>query len=158
MKTSRWQERNEVNRRLSNGETLRMIAPSLGITAECLSYHRKLWGDPRLPRHIRAVADKYSGRPIIRTGCGKHGIGFEYEHIVVAQQTIGRKIRRDELVHHINGDKCDNSPSNLFVCKRKNHMSLHYELECLSAMLVQSGGISFNGSEYYWTQGIPKLG
>ena len=39
-----------------------------------------------------------------------------YLHRVIAEQTIGRKLRPGELVHHRDGDKTNNSPENLVVC------------------------------------------
>ena len=49
----------------------------------------------------------------------------EHEHRVVAEAKIKRKIRKDEVVHHIDGDRHNNSPNNLQVMSRKNHSSLH---------------------------------
>ena len=39
-----------------------------------------------------------------------------YLHRVVAEQTIGRKLRPGEIVHHLDHDKTNNSPENLVVC------------------------------------------
>jgi hypothetical protein len=39
-----------------------------------------------------------------------------YLHRVVAEQTIGRKLRPGEVVHHLDHDKTNNSPENLVVC------------------------------------------
>lgn len=47
------------------------------------------------------------------------------EHIVVAERKIGRKLYRDECVHHINEIKDDNHPSNLKVMLKKDHKSYH---------------------------------
>lgn len=53
------------------------------------------------------------------------GNGYAYEHRVVASQMLGRQLSRDELVHHINGDKTDNRPENLQVLQRGEHNHLH---------------------------------
>ena len=41
--------------------------------------------------------------------------GYVYEHILVAEQLIGRPVRKGEQVHHKNHIKTDNRPENLEV-------------------------------------------
>ena len=50
---------------------------------------------------------------------------YIYMHIVIAEQTLGRRLNQDEVVHHINGDKSDNRPENLKVMTRSEHIKLH---------------------------------
>ena len=43
------------------------------------------------------------------------------EHRMVAMQTIGRLLDRDEFVIHINNVPNDNRPENLYICKSNSH-------------------------------------
>ncbi|WP_445245350.1 HNH endonuclease [Microcoleus sp. OTE_8_concoct_300] len=38
-----------------------------------------------------------------------------YLHRVVAEQTVDRKLRPGEVVHHLDEDKSNNSPENLVI-------------------------------------------
>ena len=48
-----------------------------------------------------------------------------HEHRVVAEEMIGRALRSDEHVHHKDGNKHNNSPENLEVMDRDDHLRLH---------------------------------
>lgn len=49
-----------------------------------------------------------------------------HEHRIVAEQILGRKLQPGEVVHHIDGDKRNNSPINLMVLKSQSeHAKLH---------------------------------
>lgn len=50
--------------------------------------------------------------------------GWQYEHRLVAEQTVGRYLRSDEHVHHINGVKHDNAIENLAVMDGVDHAIL----------------------------------
>jgi len=58
--------------------------------------------------------------------------GYVFEHIAVAEKAFGRQIELDEVVHHIDGDRQNNSPSNLVIMSRANHVKAHREGLCVS--------------------------
>ena len=52
--------------------------------------------------------------------------GFVYEHIIIAEEILGRGLKKGEVVHHINKKRTDNSPKNLMVFKTNaDHSRFH---------------------------------
>lgn len=60
------------------------------------------------PKHHRASTD-----------------GYVYQHILVAEKGLGRKLRSDEVVHHLNFNRADNTSANLLVLTEEQHIRLH---------------------------------
>lgn len=52
--------------------------------------------------------------------------GYVYEHILMAEQMLGRKLKEGECVHHIDRNRGNNSIENLMVFKTKgDHTAFH---------------------------------
>lgn len=70
----------------------------------------------------RSIAS--NGYVLIRVGVQHHLAdirGYAYEHRLVAEKKIGRRLRRGELVHHIDGGRSNNHPRNLEVLSSIAH-------------------------------------
>lgn len=56
---------------------------------------------------------------------------LEKVHRLVMEKHLGRKLRHDEVVHHIDGNGLNNSIENLQVMKRGEHSRLHADVSYL---------------------------
>ncbi len=55
--------------------------------------------------------------------------GYRFEHRVVVERHIGRKLRKQEVIHHLNGIKTDNRIENLRIMSPSEHSKLHRKQE-----------------------------
>lgn len=66
-----------------------------------------------------------------RLGCGE-GKTYtktygKHTHRLVAEEMLGRPLEKGEVVHHIDGNKRNNDPSNLMVMSQSDHCRLHFK-------------------------------
>jgi hypothetical protein len=75
-------------------------------------------------RHL----NKHSGYVFVSVPCHPNAVnGRVQEHRLVVEQDIGRYLKDDEVVHHIDGDRQNNSLGNLEVKVRGEHVSDHFK-------------------------------
>lgn len=60
------------------------------------------------------------GYLVVRGSCAK-----PLEHRKIAERVLGRPLRREEDVHHVNFDGGNNANTNLVICTHTYHMELH---------------------------------
>lgn len=91
-----------------------------GRTKSCGCYKRELIRARRGAKHPNWTGGRYVHQDgYIRTHAPGHpaAIGsraiYVLEHRLVMEQKLGRQLRPDEYVHHINGVRDDNRPENL---------------------------------------------
>jgi len=59
----------------------------------------------------------------------RDGKGYRIlEHRHVMEQHLGRLLEKNEVVHHIDGDKTNNNINNLFVCTMSAHRTIENHL------------------------------
>lgn len=82
---------------------------------------------------------------IVRSdGHPKARSGYVAEHILIAEDTIGRFLKNGEIVHHIDCDKKNNSPDNLSVLTRAQHSSAHQSINGIIKGLIGAGIVWFD--------------
>jgi ribosomal protein L37E len=59
----------------------------------------------------------------------KNWLGYIYEHRIVAEKFMGRRLRENEVVHHLDGNCSNNRTENLIVLEQGQHTKLHKWLE-----------------------------
>lgn len=73
---------------------------------------------------------KNTGGNYIRILCKGHpradGHGYVHEQILVVEKAIGKYLPEGSEIHHVDGNRHNNAPSNLVLCQdRAYHMMLH---------------------------------
>jgi hypothetical protein len=69
---------------------------------------------------------------------------YRKEHVVLMEKKIGRKLKKGECVHHIDGDKQNNNLSNLFLMDNKSHKEAHQSLQEIGYSLFKRGILKFD--------------
>ena len=115
------------------GASLKAIAEALGRTEQAVATKRWELGITRRRRGFFSHTWK-GGRRITAQGYVEvfrpnhpraRGNGYVFEHILVAERKLGRRLRPGEVVHHIDGNKQNNDPDNLAVMTQGEHTRIH---------------------------------
>ena len=80
-------------------------------------------------KQYRTGSSSKTGAGYIQVSIKKHplfpGLRFVYEHRLMMAEYLDRKLRRNEAVHHRNGNRTDNRIKNLELMSTKKHAQIH---------------------------------
>lgn len=105
------------------------IAAGMAIVARC---GRSLCVNPQHLAQVTAEEVQEASRrnrPAAKGSVGKNGYRYmrgKLQHRLVMEKALARPLRRDEHVHHKNGNKLDNRPENLEVYSGADHIRHHW--------------------------------
>lgn len=122
---------------LQDGLSTDSIGKRLGCSAQTVNRRLRDYGIP--VRHQGPPSGKYNpswrgGRIVTKRGYvllwmpsnpSSDAQGYIAEHRLVMERVLGRPLKREEIVHHRNGNRQDNRPENLEVMANGDHVSLH---------------------------------
>lgn len=78
--------------------------------------------------HLTKLNKDRNPKLAIEPDAAHRGKYNKYEHKKIMEEALGRKLRPNESVHHINGIHDDNRLENLLVLDRNEHLRLHWQL------------------------------
>jgi len=114
------------------------------ITSEEIRLERLRLAQPTLGRVQKRTYKKLYGR---------------HEHRRVAEQMLGRPLADNEIVHHKDGNKHNNSPDNLEVMTQSEHMKEHWPamsaIHLATSRIVEWKDERHTTSEWERLLGIP---
>lgn len=74
--------------------------------------------------------------------------GYVSEHRIVIELQLNRRLKKGEVIHHIDGNKINNNPKNLFLTTPTEHREVHAQLEKIALFLYEKGIVKFENNKY----------
>jgi hypothetical protein len=136
-----------LGRKYISGHNLRNLARTEVHRQHIAAALQRAWKTKRQRLPIGARRLDRRGYVVVKVLAGKGP--WKLEHVIVAERMLGRTLRPGEIVHHINGDRSDNSETNLFVCRNHSHHNEVHRTEAAALrVLLKAGVVVFRAGRY----------
>ena len=131
------------SRRFVSGHNLRVLERNAEWNRKISIEAKKAWKTKRKRKPVGSKRKNHNGYIVVKV---KPGQGeWKPEHIIIIEDIIGRELSPDEMVHHIDCNRSNNSPENLYLCKNKyHHGKAHASFSSLLPELIRRGIFVFN--------------
>ena len=95
----------------------------------------------RLPVGSKWIDASGYVRVKVKAGAGR----WRLEHALVMEKRLGRALRREEIVHHIDGNRQNNTDENLYLCRdNRHHMEVERQLKETFRELLKRNVVTFS--------------
>ena len=124
----------EIAERYLGGETTAELSAAFSVSRPTIAKSLARSGVQMRPAKQRPGILAGDANPAWKGGCRQRADGYwlvqtpdgeRLEHRVVMERKLGRHLRDDEIVHHVDEDKSNNDPENLEVMSQSDHARLH---------------------------------
>ena len=110
-----------------SGHNLKLLKRTSSWNKKIGMAQKAAWDNVRKRMPVGSKRISHDGYVIVKfKKDNADGRAWRGEHLLVMEKMVGRKLRPGEQVHHIDGDRKNNLPENLFLCK---NVSEHHSLE-----------------------------
>ena len=134
-------------RRYVSGHNLRALKKTAEHRAAISEGQRRAWQTKRTRLPLGTTRRDAHGYTLVKVHAGKGR--WALQHALVMEKIIGRPLARTELIHHINGDRGDNRPENLYLCRsRSHHNAVHGSQDTALRLLLAAGYVRFTDGRY----------
>jgi hypothetical protein len=104
----------------------------------CHAYMQRHMNKRKIHKDGWRVKESYHGYVVKRIWDDRYKGEWVTKHRYVMEQHLGRKLKRTEIVHHIDMNKENNHIDNLWLCTHSEHQIAHGTFNKICAQLMNS--------------------